>query len=287
MKKITKDFYTKSILKAQNFIHANMDKSISVDTLAEHVGISKYHFHRIFYGMTGETVQQYARRVRLVRGAYIIMSNNKPIIDVAFESGYETHESFTRAFKSRFGITPNKFRALEKTKALSIISENHINIPQSEVNMDVTLQKFEIMKLVFSRHTGPYKEAGKVWEDLCSYKSLMEQVDEDTLFFGLCYDDPKQVEPSKIRYDACISVKGDFEVPEGLETKLFEGGEYAVHRHLGNYDGLKDKYAWLYGVWLPSSGRELRKEPPMEIYRNSPQFTPEDQLITDICIPLV
>lgn len=286
MKETTKAFYVKSILKAQQYVQCNLDKQLSMDELSEYVGISKYHFHRIFCAMTGESIKQFSKRVRLEYTAVSLISTEKPIIDVAFESGYETHESFTRAFKNHFGVAPKDFRSMERMHAAIVITGKRPNISSSEEKMEVTLQKFEDMEVIYMRHTGPYEGAGKTWEDLCSAPGLMAQLSEKNLFFGLCYDDPQITEASKIRYDACISIDSSFKIPEGLETMTVPGGDYGVHRHVGSYAGLKDKYAWLYGTWLPSSGREPKKAPPLEIYRNSPTNTPEDQLITDICIPL-
>ncbi len=70
----------------------------------------------------------------------------------------------------------------------------------------------------------------------------------------------------------------------GVQT--LEGGEYAVITHRGPYPRLGETYRWLYGVWLPTSGREPRHAPPFEVYRNSPQETAPEDLLTDIHLPL-
>ena len=59
-----------------------------------------------------------------------------------------------------------------------------------------------------------------------------------------------------------------------------------VLTHRGPYEGLGESYRWLYGVWLPASGREPRHAPPFEVYHNSPKDTPPDQLLTEIHLPL-
>ena len=60
----------------------------------------------------------------------------------------------------------------------------------------------------------------------------------------------------------------------------------AFIRHLGPYAELGVAYRWLYGQWLPTSGREPADGPPFEVYLNNPEDTPPDELITEIHIPL-
>ena len=103
---------------------------------------------------------------------------------------------------------------------------------------------------------------------------------------GISHDDPDVTPADKIRYDACISVDESFQ-PEGeVGVQGIEGGEYAVVTHRGPYEKLSETYAWICGKWLPGSGRELRPTPGFELYRNSPQDTAPEDLVTDIHLPL-
>lgn len=287
MKHTTINFYVKkSIVKAQEYIQHNLNKQVSTDKLAEYVGISRYHFHRIYYAYTGESLQQYARRIRLENSAMLLQASGESILNVAFDSGYETHESFTRAFKKHFGISPKSFRELKSEESLELISDKRPKLTISEDIMDVSIKLFGDIKVAYLRHIGPYEKCEPTWAKLCSSPELMRQVTGETLFIGISYDDPNVTEPDKIRYDACISVGDDFVATGELKTQTIPAGEFAVLRHVGSYQGFHAKYQWLYGVWLPNSGREPHSA-PLEIYRNNPQDTPEDELITDICIPLV
>ncbi|MCC7314855.1 MAG: GyrI-like domain-containing protein [Planctomycetes bacterium] len=65
-----------------------------------------------------------------------------------------------------------------------------------------------------------------------------------------------------------------------------EGGEFAVAVHHGSYSKLGETYGMLCGQWLPSSGRQLGPPPCIERYLNNPQFTPEDKLVTEVCMKL-
>jgi AraC family transcriptional regulator len=108
----------------------------------------------------------------------------------------------------------------------------------------------------------------------------------DSLFIGICHDDPEVTPQDKIRYDACVRVDENFS-PEGeIGVQVIPGGEYAVTTHFGPYQKLGDTYTKLLGQWLPHSGREMRSAPCFEVYLNDPQSTEPRDLITDIYAPL-
>jgi AraC family transcriptional regulator len=103
---------------------------------------------------------------------------------------------------------------------------------------------------------------------------------------GIPHDDPDVTEGAKIRYDACVTVDARFR-PEGeVGAAEVAGGEYAVATHRGPYERLGETYRRLYGDWLPASGREARAAPPFEVFRNSPNDTAPEALLTDIYVPL-
>lgn len=71
---------------------------------------SRRQFHRLAVQLTGETPAAYQRRLRLDRGACLLLSSCATVLEIALETGWENHESFTRAFRARFGLTPSRFR---------------------------------------------------------------------------------------------------------------------------------------------------------------------------------
>ncbi len=92
---------------------AASDTALFIDTVAEHAGFSTDYFNRIFAAHTGFTVMEYVRFLRLRKASLLLRSGERDILDIALEVGYESHESFTRAFKKQYGRTPSEFRELE------------------------------------------------------------------------------------------------------------------------------------------------------------------------------
>ncbi|WP_315981699.1 GyrI-like domain-containing protein [Aliamphritea spongicola] len=103
---------------------------------------------------------------------------------------------------------------------------------------------------------------------------------------AIYYDDPASVAEADLRSMACMSCLADVELPEGFSRQTLMGGEYAVLRHKGPYADLASAYQWLYGVWLPQSGRLPADQPCFEEYLNNPREVAPAELLTDIYVPL-
>jgi transcriptional regulator GlxA family with amidase domain len=82
----------------------------AVDALARAACFSYRQFHRLMVQVFGETPGTHQRRLRLDRGAWLLLTSRATVLDIALETGWESHETFTRAFRTRFGITPSAFR---------------------------------------------------------------------------------------------------------------------------------------------------------------------------------
>ncbi len=282
MKDDTQTTYQQRILKVLLYIQNNLYEQLSLEELASVACFSPYHFHRIFRGMVGETLAGYIRRLRLERAAQLLTQTDRSVTDLAFEAGYETVESFTRAFKNRFDVVPSAYKKTNHADWMTRLPD----FKQGEIQMDVHIKEIPSRNVVFVRHVGPYPECGKAWEKLCTWAGPRGLLQPGVEFIGLCYDDPDVTEPEKIRYDACITTDADIQ-PEGeIGVQTIEAGLYAMATLHGSYNGLSDLYAQLCGQWAPANGYELRPLPSMEVYLNSPEDTPEDELLTDVHIPI-
>jgi AraC family transcriptional regulator len=282
MKEDTEDSYRERILRVQLHIQNHLDEEMTLEELARVACFSPYHFHRIFRGIVGEAVKEHVRRLRLERAALRLRFTGQSVTDIAFQSGYETHESFTRAFEAMFGQPPSVFRKNHISSAAARGGRQE----ERRQTMDVEIRRLERMKVVFLRHVGPYDQVGAAWARLAQWAGPRGLFGPSTRMLGICYDDPEVTPPEKMRYDAAITVSEGTQGEGEVGVQEIGPGEYAVVRHIGPYQKLGETYARLCGEWLPQSGRELADSPPLEFYRNSPFATPPEQLITDIWMPL-
>ena len=81
-----------------------------VNAMARKACFSRRQFHRLTLDVIGETPAAHQRRVRLDRAAWLLLTTHATVLDIALETGWESHEVFTRAFRSQFGTTPSALR---------------------------------------------------------------------------------------------------------------------------------------------------------------------------------
>jgi AraC family transcriptional regulator len=283
VKPSTEQDYRERIARTLVYIQQHLDDDLDLDKLAAVAAFSSFHFHRIFRGMVGETLKEHIRRLRLERAARDLKQTHEPIIRIALMAGFETHESFTRAFNDTFETSPSAYRAQSGTH-LDDLSGYHA--PDYPDIPPVELKELPSMRLVFLRHVGPYTAVGATWGRLMAWLGMRGLLGTGMMLIGIVYDDPDVTPPGKLRYDAAVTVNRPVQ-PEG-EFGVMElaGGRYAVVAHKGPYEELPKVYRRIYGGWLPKSGHRLRDVPAFERYFNSPQNTRSEDLLTLIHIPI-
>ena len=166
MKTTTQRDYQERILRVLVHIQTHLDHFLDLEALASLAHFSPCHFHRVFRGMVGEPVMEHVRRLRLERAAHLLKTTAGPITQIAFDSGYETHEAFTRAFRAMFEASPTEFRQLHgRVSVRSVLSGVHYT-PDGTVDafqplqsqadgLDVRVEQLKVGRGAFMRHTGP------------------------------------------------------------------------------------------------------------------------------------
>jgi AraC family transcriptional regulator len=153
--------------------------------------------------------------------------------------------------------------------------------------MNVEARTLPRMRIASLSHRGPYSEIGPTFRRLgeIAGRTGLFQLAGATMV-GLYHDDPQHTLASELRSDAGIIVPDDASLPPELHEHVIPSGSYACTTHLGSYETLPQTWKELLGTVLPASGHELRGGASLEIYRNDPHNTPEEKLITEICVPI-
>jgi AraC family transcriptional regulator len=112
-------------------MRAHVDVGSTLATLAARAGWSPFYLHRAFRAMVGETPKQYTLRMRLERAAARLVSSDDSVLDVALDTGFRSHEVFTRAFGRHFGRTPIAYRALALEDASTLVRERHASLVET------------------------------------------------------------------------------------------------------------------------------------------------------------
>jgi AraC family transcriptional regulator len=295
--------YKQRILRVLIYIQEDLDGALDLEELAQVACFSAYHFHRIFAAMTGETIADYVRRLRLERAAMELRSGSGPqqkqVIQVALDAGYEAHEAFTRAFKAAYGVSPAVFRRATGSMAMAIqpapsgvhfrpgtplttFNMNHITTTKA---MKVITRKIKPMRVAYLRHVGPYEDTNETWIDLTKRLSTDNQIHKRSMFIGIGHDNPAMIPVAELRYDACITVDGAYEPKKPVELQTIDGGDYAVVKNCP-VEKIKDAFQHLYGIWLARSSRELRPAPGFLVFVGARDTVAARKQRVDIYMPL-
>lgn len=275
MSKMAKDDYIQSVCRVILYIEQNYNSALNLEELSKVASFSKYHFHRIFKSVVGESIGNYIRRVRLSNSTLQFKTNQK-ITQIAMNCGYETNASFSKAFKKHFGITPKVFAKNAKLK-------------RGNKMLEPKIVKLEDIEILYVRKTGEYTKCSiKAWETLIDFVSKEYFIRDDVMMFGIGHDNPHVTDADKLRYDACVSwVDKTIQTKGEIQSKIIDGGKYAVFLHKGDYIKLINTYDGVSN-WIVESGVKLRDLPIFEKYLNKNPITcNKDDLRTEIYIPII
>ena len=283
-----------SILPVLIYIQTHLDSDLSLETTAGRVGLSPFYFHRLFQQFTGETLKKYTQRLRLERAAFELKIRDASILDVALSTGYGSHETFSRAFKRQFGLTPLSYR---QTHGRLLLSESvDSGEPRKVLNHQAThfqvsamrVQKLTGLVVAFIRHLGDYVDvAPHLYDELIVWAQHRGFDNGNNLLLGIGHDDPTITPTERVRFDACIEVPRPFP-PEGrIGCQEVPDGWYASVTYVGPYGPIMEAaYSAIFHGVMQLRGYRLVGLPALEIYRTT-RITPEYDLNeTDIYLPL-
>ena len=280
----TTAYYHQAINLALDYLHANLQNDLNLSDVASIANISPFHFHRIFKDKVGESLHQYIRRLRLERAALLLQTYDIILIEIAKNTGYQTQYSLSKAFKQHFGESPRAYRA----KVVHPLRKQSIPPEPDQIPEPMILKADEI-QLVYIRIVAPYGSAieyDAAWKSLLNHAKNKRLLTKNSEYLGLSLDDPAITPAARCRFYACITTKEKVK-PEGPFGSLkLNGGEYAVFSLKGAYEQLNDLYQLIYLYWLPRSKRNLRSGLPFEKYLNSPDQVAQEELLTEIWLPV-
>ena len=282
MKNITYNDYIQRINKVVAYINNHLDETLDLKTLANEAALSDFHFHRIFKALKGEAIGGYITRLRLEATARLLRYTALTIEEIAFNIGYETPASLSKAFKKQYGISPTEYRTNKDTYIMK----------KEIINPDLALKTPKIVtlepkNLIYVALTGAYGslDYGKAYEQLWAVIKAQKLFTKGIESICISYDDPKITEGSLQRSDVCLAIHKPATPQEEVSCKTLAGGKYTVFFYQGSYENLSQVYDTAVR-WVIDHQYTLREEPFFEKYLNDARRTPKEKLKTEIYIPI-
>ncbi len=273
--------YERRILRVMSHIHDNLDGDLSLETLAQVACMSPFHWHRVFYGITGETLANCIRRIRMDRATFLLLQTTQSVAEIAAQCGYGNVQSFARSFQADYGLTPSKFRK-------SPVAYRAADVPRHVVPpcFDIEIVEQPAFRLVAESHRGDYQYLGRTVSQLHARLALRDFLEEQAVPIAILHDDPFLVPEPELRSDIGFVIPDAAALPEGFGEVRLAASRCAVLHFKGPYVGLFEAYRYLYGCWLPNNGVELSDAPIYAMILEDPREVAPSDLRTDICLPL-
>ena len=268
---------TRRVQNSIDYIEENLTSPLSASSIASKANWSEWHFRRIFHSTIGLSLKSYIRKRRLHDAASKISSCSQELLDIAIEFGFESQETFTRAFKKEFSITPGEFRKsnLSKKPFFKPIQITNQYLEQIHGDM-VILPKYvdlKAMKLVgkttrfvsiLSKDANNFSQIGSCWNYFFREKEQLRPINKQEWgVVDILIDIEKH--PDEFWYLAGCENTGD-EVPENFELKYIPAGRYVVFTHKGKLNTIKETYNYIFGHWIHKTKDEYREAPELELY---------------------
>jgi AraC family transcriptional regulator len=252
-------------------IERNMDRPLTLEGLAEAVGVSRAHLARAFGAATGRSVVAYLRARRLSHSAEALAEGAPDILQVALDAGYSSHEAFTRAFREQFGATPEAVRekrsldGLQLTRAPDLAQHPRGPTPKSRI-----VDEGVVRVVGLSEHfpCGPSYGITRLWQRFVPYMDAIPSKDE-AMPVGVTLN---VNDDAGFEYVAALEVKTFGETHPDLVRLEIPARRYAVFTHAGHVTKLQETFRAIWDECLPAMKVEPAEAPTLE--RHLPEFDP-------------
>jgi AraC family transcriptional regulator len=274
--------WIKSLNKAIDYMEDNITENITCEDVAEYIYLSSFHFQRTFNLLTGLTVGEYIRNRRLSLAGQELLTSNRKVIDIAFKYGYETPESFSKAFSRFHGVTPIE----AKKKGTILKSFNRLTLKiilEGGNSMDYRIEKKEAFQVVAKtklfNEVNSQTEIPKFWGEY--YDAGLDNVVCGMM--GICSQAKDNVKEWK--YGIGCERKYVKAIPDGFEIIDVPSYTWAVFTCIGAMpNAIQELWKRVYGEWLPASNYELISDYDIEFYTEGDNSS--DNYVSEIWIPV-
>jgi AraC family transcriptional regulator len=284
----------KNMNAAMQYIEDNLTHEIDFKEVAKIAFCSEYHFKRMFSFLAGISLSEYIRCRRLTLAAFELKDSNAKVIDVAIKYGYNSPDSFTRAFQNLHGITPSEARSTSRslkayspmTFQLSIQGGNEMNYRIEEKG---PFQIIGIQKRVPIVFNGVNEEIASMWKILTpqsiqTLKMLSNVNPNGIISASTNFSEGRMEEKGEL--DHYIGVATTKDCPEQFAQLEVAASTWAIFEAVGPFpDALQNVWGRIYSEWFPSSNYELAEGP--EILWNESKDVSSPNFRSEIWVPVL
>lgn len=274
--------WVQSLNRAIGYMEDHLLEGITCEEIAAHVYISNYHFQRCFSLLTGMTVGEYIRNRRLSLAGQELLASDEKVIDAALKYGYETPESFTKAFTRFHGVTPTQ--AKQEGSELKSFNRLLIKIKlEGGTVMDyriITKSAFQILAMTRTfQSEKSFSDLPQFWTEY--FTKGYAQTVEGT--FGVCRQE--SLDSVDFQYSIGCEYSQGMCIPEGFGVIPIPASTWAVFKSVGPMpDAIQDVWKRIYSEWLPQAEYDRIQQYDLEKYTSGNNQAKD--YISEVWIPI-
>ena len=251
-------------VRALWYVETHLDEDLSLDAVAAAVGVSRYHLTRAFGATLGVPLAAYTRGRRLSRAAHRLAAGVPDILGLALDTGYSSHEAFTRAFVQQFGITPEQVREQGHTDALALVPPVRMDEPATQPFAAPRIEHAPTLRLtgIAERHPGTITALPTQWS---RFIPLVGHVPGQVghVVYGVTYNVD---ETSAFDYMCGVEVAAFLAVDPPFSRLTIPAQTYAVYTHREHITSLAAMIGAVLDRALGAAGYTLMDGPFFERY---------------------
>lgn len=275
-----------AIQKSVDHIEDHIKEDVTIEELAKVSYLSMYYFQKLFNRLVGKTVHEYIKARRVAKAKPLLKETNRRIADIALEYGFNSHETFTRAFKELYGVTPEAYR---KNKLLltdflkpdlSIhytVVDEHVPLMVDDMVLEITQRQIDEQEY----YTGVSKQVDskemtqvgvntliELWDAFHEKKASIPNLVSEGVEIDYFTSDTT---PGKVRY--FVGGRSDSSRIDAFHLLSIEPGTYYVcafeaenFKYLVE-DALYKANRYFFDTWLKRQGIEMEDMEPFLIQK--------------------
>ncbi|MBV7405594.1 MDR efflux pump AcrAB transcriptional activator RobA [Enterobacter sp. ENT03] len=257
------------------WLEGHLDQSLSLDNVAAKAGYSKWHLQRMFKDVTGHAIGAYIRARRLSKAAVALRLTARPILDIALQYRFDSQQTFTRAFKKQFNLTPALYRRSPDWNASGIRPPLRLGEFHLPAHQFVTLPSLDLV--------GTTQSYTCSLEEISSFRHQM-RVQFWSEFLGNSPQLPAELyglhetrpgsekdDEQEVFYTTAVTPEMANGHLQNAHPVTLEGGEYVMFTYEGPGNELQEFILTVYGTCMPMLDLKRRKGRDIE------RFFPQDE----------
>lgn len=280
--------WVESISDAINYIEDNLTEDLTIDNIAKYACISPFYFQKGFAMLCGFTVSEYIRKRRLSLAGNDLTHSEQKIIDIALKYGYDSPDSFTKAFVRFHGVTPTSVRK-EGAMIKSYAPLKVKFLLKGGYTMDykiVEKSSFTVMGVSKKyKYENALTEIPKFWEE--HFKTGKGKF--VCGMYGINMD--QEMKGNEFEYMIADDYNSNVEVPEGFVTKVIPNHTWAIFSCIGPCTkAMPEVNQKIFSEWLPNNKNyEIAEGYNIEMYTdvtNYPKGIQDEKYYSELWIPV-